>query len=135
MTLRKAMMYAAMIAGLALTTSAAKAQDTQGAEGADEAPVLIADTVDCRYQLRPDEIAICNTPVLAAMDIQMGTLFKVLNLLVNKEVGTVMAADQQAFLRARSNCASDGNCIGQAYAARIGELDNILKDIASRGPF
>jgi uncharacterized protein len=135
MRFRKAMMRALFIGGLALTSSAASAQDAQTADGESEAPLLVADTVDCRYQVRPDEVAICNAPVLAAMDIQMGTLFKVLNLLVNKEVGTVIAADQQEFLKVRASCASDANCIGQAYVTRIGELDKVLKDIASRGPY
>jgi len=91
--------------------------------------------VDCRYQLRPVETAICNTPVLAAMDIQMITLYSALNQLVNPEVGVVMSADQETFLKTREACSSDVTCIGESYAARIGELDKILKDIASRGPY
>ncbi|MEJ8573793.1 hypothetical protein [Microbaculum marinum] len=138
MTLRKMMTSALVAAGLAMASSAAMAQSDQSSQPAPsqgEGPVLVAGTIDCRYQIRPAETAICSTPVLAAMDIQMVTLFNILNLLVNEEVGAVMAADQQEFLRERSACAADVNCIGESYAARIGALDRILKDIASRGPY
>jgi len=102
---------------------------------ADEEIVLVAGSVDCRYQLRPNETVICSTPILAAMDLQMVTLFNVLNALVKPEVGIEMSAGQQVFLKTREACANDGECIGQVTAKRIGELDVILKDIASRGPY
>lgn len=129
MMLRKAMMCGVLAGGLAVSATMAMAQDNQ------EEQVLVAGTVDCRYQLRPVETAICSTPVLAAMDIQMITIYNILNLLVNSQVGVVMSADQEVFLKARESCSSDAGCIGEAYAARIGELDAILKDIASRGPY
>ena len=94
MTLRKAMMFALMIGGIALNAVPATAQDN--AEE-DREQLLIAGTVDCRYQLRPAEVAICGTPVLAAMDLQMTTLFNILNLLVKQETALEMAATQQQF--------------------------------------
>ncbi len=111
--------------------SGACAQD----QAAAEPPVLVAGTVDCRDQLRPVENVICGAPVLAAMDLQMITLFNVLNLLVQPDVGVEMAATQQLFLKTREACANDAGCVGQVIAKRIGELDSILKDIASRGPY
>ena len=126
---RKTIAIALMAIGLSATAAAAQQ------EQAGEEPTLVALSIDCRYQLRPAETTICSSPVLAAMDIQMMTLFNVLNLLANQEVAVVMAADQDAFLRVRAACASDAQCIGEAYALRIGELDKILKDIASRGPY
>lgn len=137
------MMYRnAIVGGLALiatasglTGASAQTQPQPQAQGQSQEQVLVAASVDCRYQLRPVETAICSTPVLAAMDIQMVTLFNTLNLLVKPEVGVDMAAKQQDFLKARESCGPEVNCIGQATAERISELDAILKDIASRGPY
>jgi len=132
MIIRKTMAIALMAIGLTIMAAATPAVAQQQAG---EEPSLVALSIDCRYQLRPAETTICSSPVLAAMDIQMMTLFNVLNLLANQEVAVVMASDQEAFLRVRSACASDAQCIGEAYALRISELDKILKDIASRGPY
>lgn len=124
----------AAAAGFAAVASAQQQQQQQDQQQA-EGLLLVAGTIDCRYQLRPLDTAICSTPVLAAMDIQMITLFNALNLLVKSEVAIDMAADQQDFLKSRELCGTDSVCIGQAMAERIAELDGILKEIASRGPY
>lgn len=130
--LRNAIFAALATVAVAFGAAGASAQEqTQ----ADDKMTLVAGTVDCRYQLRPVETAICSTPVLAAMDLQMITLYNVLNALVKPETGMEMAASQQAFLKARESCTGDPECIGQTIAQRIGALDTILKDIASRGPY
>ncbi|WP_436641177.1 lysozyme inhibitor LprI family protein [Microbaculum sp. FT89] len=130
--LRNAILAALAMVAVGIGATGASAQEQTQAE---DTMTLVAGTVDCRYQLRPIETAICTAPVLAAMDLQMITLYNVLNALVKPETGVEMAATQQAFLKSREACTSDPECIGQAIARRIGELDVILKDIASRGPY
>jgi uncharacterized protein len=121
--------------GVAAVGVAAFAPLQASAQQAGDEPTLVAGTIDCRYQLRPVDTTICTTPILAAMDLQMITLFNVLNHLVKPEVGVEMAATQEAFMKTRAACSTDVDCIGQTTARRISELDVILKDIASRGPY
>jgi uncharacterized protein len=137
MMLRNApvLLRGAIAGAVAMVAAAGWAGAASAQEKAEDELVLVAGSVDCRYQLRPVETVICGTPVLAAMDLQMVTLFNVLNALVTSEVGVEMAAGHQVFLKTREACANDGECIGQVTAKRIGDLDDILKDIASRGPY
>ncbi len=124
----------AIFAGFALAVAALGAQGASAQQQQDQ-QTLVAGTVDCRFQVRPVDSAICGTPVLAAMDLQMLTLFKVLEVLVKPETATELAVGQETFLKARETCGGDADCIGQITANRIGELDRVLKDIASRGPY
>jgi uncharacterized protein len=133
MTLRNAMSALCLAAGCLGAATGAQAQ-TQPKQQDDEM-VLVTGTVDCLHALRPVETAICSAPVLAAMDIQMITLYNIVNVLVKPEVATSLAAEQQIFLRTREACGPDFNCIGEIVATRINELDGILRDIASRGPY
>jgi|GEM_PF-2233773 len=130
---REAIIGAAALAAVSIFVGSASAQDQQAQEN--DGPLLVAGTVDCRYALRPAETAICNTPVLAAMDIQMDTLFKVLSSLVKPEVGVELANSQEIFLKEREACATDVECIGTTTAARIGDLDAVLKRLAAAGPY
>ena len=124
----------AVVGALATFAFSQAASAQQDAKESEEM-VLVAGTVDCHFPVRPTETTICSTPVLAAMDLQMITLYNILNALVKPEVGIELATGQQVFIKEREVCASDIDCIGKVTATRIGELDNVLKDIASRGPY
>lgn len=110
-------------------TTSARAQDT------DDEPLYITGTIDCRSAIRPYESTVCGNGVLAAMDLQMQTLFQVVQKLVQPQVAAQLAAGQQAFFKVREACADDANCIGQSYATRIQEIDSVLQGLIARGPY
>lgn len=105
------------------------------AQAAGDGPLYITGTIDCRSAIRPYENTVCANGVLAAMDLQMQTLYQVVQQLVQPQVAAQLAAGQQAFLRVREACADDATCIGQSYASRIQEIDKVLQDLIARGPY
>ncbi|TCT11395.1 hypothetical protein EDC22_104152 [Tepidamorphus gemmatus] len=105
------------------------------AQSAGDEPRYITGTIDCRVAIRPYESTVCSNGVLAAMDLQMQTLYQVVQQLVQPQVAAQLAAGQQAFFRVREACADDATCIGQSYASRIQEIDAVLQELIARGPY
>jgi uncharacterized protein len=65
----------------------------------------------------------------------MATLFAVTTSLVAMgQRGNIQDA-QRAWLTKREACRDDVACLTRAYAARIDDLNRVLKTIESRGPF
>lgn len=122
---------AAVVAAAPLISPTAGAR----AQGASDEPLYITGTIDCRSAIRPYESTVCANGVLAAMDLQMQTLYQVVQKLVQPQVAAQLAAGQQAFFRIREACADDANCIGQSYATRIQEIDTVLQGLVARGPY
>lgn len=121
-------------AGLAAAAILSSVAGSHAQQGSGE-PLYITGTIECSSAIRPYETTVCSHGVLAAMDLQMQTLYRVVERLVKPEAGLKLEADHQAFLRAREACAGDANCLGQTYAGRIQQIDQVLQDIVSRGPY
>jgi uncharacterized protein len=77
---------------------------------------------NCRIADRPDEVLICQSRELAALDRRMSSLyFELRNRLYGRRVAT-LADDQARWLRTRFRCGRDYDCIENAYRSRIREL-------------
>ena len=82
-----------------------------------------AASFDCGKAAKPDEIAICKTPELSALDSEMGGLwfaFRKVPMLMGGN-GARMD-DAQAFLAGRAQCAGDVGCLRKLYQQRIATL-------------
>jgi uncharacterized protein len=88
-----------------------------------------AASFDCARAAKPDEKAICATPSLSNLDVEMATLYG-----VRMEIPMMMGAkgaaqdDQVAFLQQRAACGSDVPCLTSAYTGRIATLKQTISD-------
>ncbi len=83
-----------------------------------------AASFDCARAVKPDEIAICKTPDLSALDSEMGGLwfaFRKVPMLMGSS-GARMD-DAQAFLRQRAACGANVACLRSLYETRIEALE------------
>jgi uncharacterized protein len=81
-----------------------------------------AQSFNCRDAHRPDEVLICQSPVLARLDERMSSLYFTLR---NSLVGArrrALEADQVRWLQSRFACGRDYYCIESAYQRRIRQL-------------
>jgi uncharacterized protein len=91
--------------------------------------------LDCSRASTPAERTICRNYDLGQMEARMATLFAVSTSLVAMgQRGNIQDA-QRAWLKKRDACGSDIVCLAKAYDKRIGELNDVMAAIASRGPF
>ena len=86
-----------------------------------------AASFDCTKAKTPDEIAICVTPALSDLDVQMATLYGV-RMQIPMLMGARGAAqdEQRAFLAVRGQCGGNVACIQSAYQQRIAVLQQII---------
>jgi uncharacterized protein len=119
---------AAALAGLCLTVASASAQtnDQGQAPVSESSAAAFVTTFDCGTAMRPDQTTICSSPQLAAMDLQMQTLYTVVAKFLSDSELADLQAGQKAFLDARAGCGEDFQCIGTGYARRIGQLDTLV---------
>lgn len=89
----------------------------------------LAASFDCSKAAQPDEKAICATPALGDLDVEMATLYR-----VRMELPMLMGArgaardEQQSFLEQRAKCAGDVACLTQQYDQRISALNQTIAD-------
>lgn len=82
-----------------------------------------AQSFDCGKAAKADEVAICKTPELSALDSEMAGLW-----FAFRKVPMLMGAsgarmdDAQAFLQRRAACGGDVACLREAYHERVAEL-------------
>lgn len=94
-----------------------------------------AASFDCKSAQASDEQAVCSSLTLNDLDVRMATLYEVATHLVAMGQRGAMQDDQKAFLKARAACKFNKICIGNAYKARIGQIEAVLQSIYARGPF
>lgn len=94
-----------------------------------------AASFSCNGVTAPDEVAICKSCDLAQLDVKMATLYGVITKMVGMGQRGMIQDDQRAWLVQRASCKGDAACISAAYQARISEIEGMLSDIYSRGPF
>jgi uncharacterized protein len=86
--------------------------------------LLPAQSFDCRDARRADEVAICENPDLAELDMQMSRIyFSSLNRL-NIRDRDQLRHEQIEWLGDRQDCGSDVDCLRRIYRERINELEN-----------
>jgi uncharacterized protein len=115
---------------LLLTAVVAAAACHGGAAwSADYAPL------DCAKARSAAEITICKTYSLGQAEARMATLYAIdMSLVAMGQRGDIGDAQRQ-WLKTRDACGRDIACLRKAYGDRIGQLNSVIGDIASRGPY
>ena len=83
-----------------------------------------AQSFNCRYASRADEVTICQNSGLAALDERMAGIFERTRSRLYGGARQALISDQTAWLRSRYRCGPDAGCIEDAYRQRINELRN-----------
>jgi uncharacterized protein len=82
-----------------------------------------AASFDCARARAPDEVIVCRTPALSALDSEMGGLWYAYSRVPMYMGGRGARADEaQAFLARRRACGRNVGCLTIAYRARIADL-------------
>jgi uncharacterized protein len=77
---------------------------------------------NCRYAKQPDEVRICDSDRLRALDERLSARFSRLrNELYGRE-RALLDREQASWLARRGRCRSDAECIENAYEQRLSEL-------------
>ena len=83
-----------------------------------------AQSFNCRYARTPDEVAICESARLSALDERLSSRFFWLRDSLYGPDRARLDRSQAGWLNARQQCGSDRVCIGVAYRARLAELSS-----------
>ena len=94
-----------------------------------------AASFDCRQVRTADEIAICGNRELNDLDVRMATLYEVTTGFVAMGQRGAMRDEQREWLAQRHVCRADVRCLRRSYRQRIVELEGVVAEIKSRGPF
>lgn len=89
-----------------------------------------AASFDCDKARTPDELTVCKTPELSALDSEMGGLwyaFDAMPMLMG--ANGARTDDARQFMRDRAACATDVACLRKAYAARNAALRSGIKNV------
>jgi uncharacterized protein len=86
--------------------------------------VLPAQSFDCREARRADEVAICEDPDLAELDMQMSRIYFSLLNRSNRLDRDQLRREQMEWLGDRQDCGDDVDCLRRIYRERINELEN-----------
>src|SRR5438105_3835906 len=122
------MSRAANIRALGLVVAAILSA-ASAAAGAEYSPI------DCTRAGDTAQRAICHDYALGQAEARMATLYSVITSLVAMGQRGSLQDTQREWIRTRDACRDDKVCLANAYAGRIKDLNAIMTDIASRGPF
>ncbi len=85
-------------------------------------PVAAPPSFDCRYARLPDELAICASPQLAALDRQLSQLYYARVDVLDSDARLAFRRQQGDWLGRRKLCGANAACVSQAYSSRIAAL-------------
>lgn len=94
-----------------------------------------AQSFDCATNTANDEQAICADNKLTQLDVKMSTMYEVLMHTSAMGARGALRDSQQDWLAQRAVCGLDTSCLRKAYDTRISQLQALLNDLYSRGPF
>ena len=94
-----------------------------------------AASFDCRQARTADEVAICDNRELNDLDVRMATLYEVTTGFVAMGQRSAMRDEQREWLAQRHLCRADVRCLRHSYRQRIAELESVVAEINSHGPF
>ena len=103
--------------------------------------VLVAATTaqaasfDCGRARGADERAICADRALNDRDVTMSVMLKIAKGFVAMGQRGAIQDDQVAWLKARQACGADRLCLRRSYDGRIAEIQTVIDNAASHGPF
>lgn len=101
------------------------------------APAGAADyaPLNCAAAKSATERAICGNYGLGQMEARMATLYEWATSLVAMGQRGDLQDGQRAFIAKRETCGANIGCIRNAYDARIAQLQAVMANIRSKGPF
>ncbi|WP_150671166.1 lysozyme inhibitor LprI family protein [Pandoraea anhela] len=79
---------------------------------------------DCARASSSDELQICNDPGLAAMDVELGQMYR--TALASVADPGALKRSQLDWLSSRRTCGDNLNCLRQKYGERIGQFNGSL---------
>jgi uncharacterized protein len=91
--------------------------------------------LNCKRAASASERTICSNYMLGQQEARMATLFSVATGLVPMGRRGNLEDAERKWLKRRAGCGQHIDCLARAYDARIRELNAIISDIASRGPY
>jgi uncharacterized protein len=97
--------------------------------GANYAPL------ECPKAKSTVELTICHTYSLGQDEARMATLFGIATSLVAMGQRGDIRDEQAQWLKTRDACGSDAACLTTAYTTRIAQLNKVIDEIASKGPY
>lgn len=100
-----------------------------GAQAADYAPL------NCAAARSATERAICGNYGLGQLEARMATLYEWTTSLVAMGQRGDLQDQQRAFIQRRETCGANVACIRNAYDARIAQLQAVMGNVRSKGPF
>ena len=81
---------------------------------------------NCKYASKAAEYAICNSPTLSALDLELAGLYNQTQIALPKWDARAVKKEQRDWLLDRNACGGSYSCIVGAYRTRIQELRNWL---------
>ena len=81
-----------------------------------------AASFNCNTADRPDEVLICQSRELSALDEQMASLYFTLRNRLAGSERRALEAEQRSWLQGRMACGRDFRCIDLAYTRRIQQV-------------
>ncbi|AYA41725.1 hypothetical protein HZS38_15420 [Xenorhabdus nematophila] len=92
-------------------------------------PFSFTASFNCAKAQLPDEKAICSSPKLNDLDVEMSVKYHFLRGLFAMGVSGEMYDNQTAWLKQRKKCKGDTACLLQSYHQRIKQLDTLYDSI------
>jgi uncharacterized protein len=131
-----------LIAAALIAWTSAHGAETHASGASQNNPAAAVASFDCAHITSVNEKAICADPALAALDGQLGRLYREKRTLLSPQGGKLLQNSQRSWLRFIGTvCSSDGPkdkfwlsrsfCLTRQYTDRLNEL----RKIAQIGPF
>lgn len=91
--------------------------------------------INCAKAASAAERTVCGNYALGQAEARMATLYGIaMSLVAMGQRGDIGDA-QKRWLGTREACGANLDCLTEAYRGRIGQLNKVIDDIASRGPY
>lgn len=95
-----------------------------------------AASFDCARARTADERAVCGNRALEDKDVELATLYGLIQKLVPMGSRDVIRREQTQWIAARARCGADVPCIRRSYDRRIATLRTTIDErVVSNGPF
>ncbi len=90
-----------------------------------------AESLNCRRAQLTDEVTVCGSRELRALDLKMAELYA--DVASRLRGRTELRQDQRLFVSKRRSCGGDYSCLESAYLARLIKLQQMETELYSRG--
>lgn len=84
-----------------------------------------AQSFDCSDRLAPDEQAICDSPALSRLDLELSDVYEDALSRASENERDRLRSEQRDWIEARQGCRSRETCLNRLYRDRISELEDL----------